>query len=82
MSLFNVCEKRRNGLDLHPASGVVVSTEDIDARQKARRIDRLRREGETIGRLLRQARLEEVRESIVQATEQLDEVEAKLEGSD
>jgi hypothetical protein len=42
----------------------------------------LRREGETIGRLLRQARLEEVRESIVQATEQLDEVEAKLEGSD
>ncbi len=82
MSLFNVCEKRRNGLDLHPASGVMVSTEDIDARQKARRIDRLRREGETIGRRLRQARLEEVSERIVLATEQPDKVEAKLECSD
>ncbi len=54
---------------------------DIAARRRAREMDRLRREAEAISRLLRQARLDGIREDIEAAKARLDAAEARLESS-
>lgn len=71
----------RNHLDLRLSRGVVAEASDIGERRRAREIDRLRREAEAISRLLRQARLDGIREDIEAAKARLDEAEARLESS-
>lgn len=58
---------------------VVAEASDIGERRRAREMDRLRREAEAIARLLRQARLDGVREDIEAAKARLAEAEARLE---
>lgn len=71
----------RNHLDLRLSRGVVAEASDIAERRRAREMDRLRREAEAISRLLRQARLDGIREDIEAAKARLDAAEARLESS-
>ncbi len=52
---------------------------DIAERRRLREMDRLRREAEAIARLLRQARLDGIREDIETAKARLEAAEARLE---
>ena len=53
---------------------------DMADRRRSREIDSLRRDTDAVARLLRQARLDEIRQDLEEAKSQLDSTESRLSG--
>ena len=53
---------------------------DMAERRRSREIDSLRRDTDAVARLLRQARLDEIRQDLEEANSQLDSNESRLSG--
>ena len=53
---------------------------DMAERRRSREIDSLRRDTDAVASLLRQARLDEIRQDLEEAKSQLDSTESRLSG--
>jgi hypothetical protein len=80
MMFFNLCGSMRNQKDRESPRSFMVDATDDDNRSENRKLDSIRRERESIKRLLQQAKMSNLVEEVKKLNQEFDRLDAFLSG--
>jgi len=80
MMFFNLCGPMRNQKDRESPRSFMVDATDDDNRSENRKLDSIRRERESIKRLLQQAKMSNLVEEVNKLNQEFDRLDAFLSG--
>jgi hypothetical protein len=80
MMFFNLCGSMRNQKDGESLRSFMVDAADDDNRSDNRKLDSIRRERESIERLLQQAKMSNLVEEVKKLNQEFDRLDAFLSG--
>jgi hypothetical protein len=80
MMFFNLCGSMRNQKDGETLRSFMVDAADDDNRSDNRKLDSIRRERESIERLLQQAKMSNLVEEVKKLNQEFDRLDAFLSG--